>query len=221
MKKELFVSADHKVSLSVLADTDEMWLNQSQMAKLFGVAKRTISDHVANALKEECIGVVGRNFLLTTQHGAIEGKTQTQEVTHYPIEVVFSVGYRVRSPRGIEFRRWANNVLRNNFIDMLKKRDARIKDLLVYKKEIERREDLALEYRNDHRCSKIQMINISTGKQTTLWNLPVDVRNYLLSLTKVERGLLFDKWKRTHNFNEFVRFRMNKEKSSIKGRNHV
>lgn len=218
MKKELFVSTDHKVTLDVLSDTNEMWLNQKQMAKLFGASQQTISEHIANALQEECIDSTHRNFLLVQREGS---RNVEREVAHYPIEVVFSVGYRVHSPRGIEFRRWANNVLRSNFIEMLKKKDARIKDLLVYKKEIERREDLALEYRSDHRCSKIQMINISTGKQTTLWNLPVDVRNYLLSLTKVERGLLFDKWKRTHNFNEFVRFRMNKEKSSIKGRNHV
>lgn len=95
--------------------------------------------------------------------------------------------------------------------DLLKEKDEKIKALQPFKHEIERREDVAADYRGSHRKSKIYMINIQTGKPTTLWNLPYDVMAYLKGLSKVQRGLLFDKWKNQHNFNEFIRFRMKKE----------
>lgn len=100
--------------------------------------------------------------------------------------------------------------------DLLKEKDDKIKALQPFKHEIERREDLAADYRGSHRKSKIYMINIQTGKPTTLWNLPYDVMAYLKGLSKVQRGLLFDKWKNQHNFNEFIRFRMKKEGFVVK-----
>lgn len=100
--------------------------------------------------------------------------------------------------------------------DLLKEKDEKIKALQPFKHEIERREDVAADYRGSHRKSKIYMINIQTGKPTTLWNLPYDVMSYLKGMSKVQRGLLFDKWKNQHNFNEFIRFRMKKEGFVVK-----
>lgn len=100
--------------------------------------------------------------------------------------------------------------------DLLKEKDEKIKALQPFKHEIERREDVAADYRGSHRKSKIYMINIRTGKPTTLWNLPYDVMSYLKGMSKVQRGLLFDKWKNQHNFNEFIRFRMKKEGFIVK-----
>ena len=100
--------------------------------------------------------------------------------------------------------------------NLLKSKDEEIKSLRPFKHEIERREDVASSYRGTHKKTKLYMINIQTGKPTTLWNLPYDVMSYLKGLTKVQRGMLFDKWKSQHNFNEFIRFRMKKENFVVK-----
>ena len=68
-------------------------------------------------LKEELAGsVVVAKFANTTQHGAIEGKTQTHDIDYFNLEVITSVGYRVKSKRGVQFRQWANNVLKQYLI---------------------------------------------------------------------------------------------------------
>lgn len=106
----LFESSDGVVTLPVEVDVTngEVWLNRQHMAQLFGRDVKTIGKHVNNALKEELAGseeqVVAK--LATT---ASDGKTY--QVEHYGIDVVLSVGYRVKSHRGIEFRAWANDVL--------------------------------------------------------------------------------------------------------------
>ena len=200
-----FTSNDGKVSLPVLTDIEDVWLNQSQMMELFGASRRTIGEHIQNALKEECQDSVGRKFRLT----AADGKNY--EVEHYNLDVILSVGYRVKSKRGIEFRRWANRILKERISEMIRSSKDKVKELLPYKHEIERREEVAADYRGKHRRTKISFINIQTGKMSTLWNLPCDVKAYLLTLSKIKRGMLFDKWKNKHNFNEFVRYRMSKE----------
>lgn len=73
--------------------------------------------HINNALKEELEGEeVVAKFENTTQHGAMEGKTQTHEVEYFNLEMVSSVGYRVKSKRGVQFRKWANKVLKQYLI---------------------------------------------------------------------------------------------------------
>jgi len=95
--------------------------------------------------------------------------------------------------------------------NLLKSKDARIKELLPYKSEHDKRQDIASEYRASHQKSSLRLINIDTCKLSTLWNLPYDVLKYLETLSMAERGQLFHKWKHQHNFNEFIRFRMRKE----------
>ena len=86
-------------------------------ASLFGRDYKTISKHINNALKEELAGsVVVAKYANTTQHGAIKGKTQTHEIDYFNLEVITSVGYRVKSKRGVQFRQWANNVLKQYLI---------------------------------------------------------------------------------------------------------
>ena len=73
--------------------------------------------HINNALKEELAGeVVVAKFANTTQHGAIEGKTQTHEKEYFNLEMVTSVGYRVKSKQGVQFRKWANRILKEYLI---------------------------------------------------------------------------------------------------------
>ena len=83
------------------------------MCKLFKKNKSTISRHIKNILNEELANeVVVANFATTTKHGALEGKTQTHEVSYYNLDVIISVGYRVKSKEGIIFIKWANNILK-------------------------------------------------------------------------------------------------------------
>ena len=113
----IYQSDDGQTQIDVRMENDMIWLTRQQIAALFGRDYKTISKHINNALKEELAGsVVVAKFANTTQHGAIEGKTQTHEIDYFNLEVITSVGYRVKSKRGVQFRQWANNVLRQYLI---------------------------------------------------------------------------------------------------------
>ena len=110
----IYRAEDNTVQLDVRMENETVWLTASQMAELFGRDVKTIRKHINNALHEELAGeVVGAKFASTTQHGAMEGKTQTNEVMFYNLEMITSIGFRVKSKRGIQFRKWANRVLKD------------------------------------------------------------------------------------------------------------
>ncbi len=94
---------------------ETVWLNRQQLAVLFGRDVKTIGKHINNVFSEGELDkqVVVANFATTTSHGAIKGKTQTQNVEYYNLDVIISVGYRVKSKQGTQFRIWATNVLRD------------------------------------------------------------------------------------------------------------
>ena len=109
----LFDSADGLVSLSVEFDGETVWLTQSQMAVLFAATKQNISLHINNCFREgelDSKAVVKES--LTT---AADGKRYRTK--SYNLDVIISVGYRVKSQRGVEFRRWATDVLRRYIVD--------------------------------------------------------------------------------------------------------
>lgn len=109
----LFETEDKSVSLPVEVKDETVWLNRNQIAELFDRDVKTIGKHINNALREELDEKeVVAKFATTTKHGAIEGKFQTRITEYYNLDVIISVGYRVKSNRGIEFRRWANSVLK-------------------------------------------------------------------------------------------------------------
>ena len=113
----IYKDESNAIQLEVKMDGDMLWLTRGQLATLFGRDYKTISKHINNALKEELADeVVVAKFANTTQHGAIEGKTQTHEVEYFNLEMVTSVGYRVKSTRGIQFRKWANRILKDYLI---------------------------------------------------------------------------------------------------------
>jgi len=113
----IYQTEDGQTQIDVRLDNDMIWLTRQQIAVLFGRDYKTISKHINNALKEELAGsVVVAKFANTTQHGAIEGKTQTHEIDYFNLEVITSVGYRVKSKRGVLFRQWANKVLKQYLI---------------------------------------------------------------------------------------------------------
>ena len=126
----LFETEDKEITLNVKVDQDTVWLNRNQMADLFGRDVKTIGKHINNAVREELSDqVVVAKFATTTQHGAIEGKTQTHMTEYYNLDVIISVGYRVNSQRGIEFRRWANKVLKDYIIKGYAINDKRLEAL--------------------------------------------------------------------------------------------
>ena len=104
----LYQSEDDNVKLEVRLENDTVWLNRHQIAILFDRDVKTIGKHINNALKEELEGTSVVAKFATT---ASDGKTYQME--HYNIEMITSVGYRVKSKRGIQFRIWANKVLKD------------------------------------------------------------------------------------------------------------
>ena len=101
---------DSTVKLEVRLENDTVWLNRQQIATLFDRDVKTIGKHIANALKEELDGVPTVANFATVQ---IEGnRTVTRNIEYYNLDVIISVGYRVKSKRGIQFRAWANKVLK-------------------------------------------------------------------------------------------------------------
>ncbi len=126
----IFETEDKLITLPVAVENETVWLNRNQMAELFDRDVKTIGKHINNALKEELEGqVVVAKFATTTPHGAIEGKTQTHMTEYYNLDVIISVGYRVKSKRGVEFRRWANSVLKQYILKGYAVNDNRIKQL--------------------------------------------------------------------------------------------
>lgn len=114
----LFETEDQEIKLDVKLGNETVWLNRNQIAELFGRDVKTIGKHINNALKEELSDqVVVAKFATTGKHGAIEGKTQTHMTEFYNLDVIISVGYRVKSKRGVEFRRWANSVLKQYMLE--------------------------------------------------------------------------------------------------------
>ncbi len=114
----LYQSEDGNIKVDVLFQDETVWLTQEQMAQLFGKGRTTITEHIGNIFKEGELDEekVCRKFRHTTQHGAIEGLLQTQEVKYYNLDVIISVGYRVKSRQGTMFRIWATQRLRDYII---------------------------------------------------------------------------------------------------------
>lgn len=124
----LFESADGEVRLDVAVDAgkDEIWLNRSQMSLLFDRDIKTIGKHIANALKEE-LGDSPKPVVAKFATTASDGKSY--QVEYYNLDVIISVGYRVKSQRGVEFRRWATDVLRRYIVEGRAENEKRLAQL--------------------------------------------------------------------------------------------
>ena len=127
----LFDSSDGEVSLDVTVDveSEDVWLNRQQMSLLFGRDIKTIGKHIGNALKEELSNTPNSTVakFATVQN---EGNRQVErQVEYYNLDVIISVGYRVKSQRGVEFRRWAIGVLRRYVMDGVAENKRRLQQL--------------------------------------------------------------------------------------------
>lgn len=126
----LFESSDGEVRLDVAVDVgkDEIWLNRSQMSLLFDRDVKTIGKYIANALKEELENSpkpTVAKFATVQKEGNREVERQ---VEYYNLDVIISVGYRVKSQRGVEFRRWATDVLRCYIVEGRAENEKRLID---------------------------------------------------------------------------------------------
>lgn len=136
MKGEIVIyQADRlATSIDVRIEEETVWLNRQQISLLFNRDVKTIGKHINNVFTEgELVkNVVVAKFATTTQHGAIKGKTQTQLVEFYNLDVIISVGYRVKSKQGTQFRIWANKVLKDYLLKgyALNQRINRIEDTI-------------------------------------------------------------------------------------------
>ena len=114
----LYQTPDGESKIEVKLQDDTVWLSLDQMAELFQRNKSTISRHIKNVLEEGELdeNMVVAKFATTTKHGAIEGKTQKHLVSYYNLDMIISVGYRVQSYRGVQFRIWATKVLKEYIV---------------------------------------------------------------------------------------------------------
>lgn len=114
----IYQIADGETAIDVKLENDTVWLSQAQMAELFQKDRTVIGRHINNIFKEKELEpeMVCAKFAHTTKHGAIEGKEQKVETLLYNLDVIISVGYRVKSKRGTQFRIWANRILKEYLV---------------------------------------------------------------------------------------------------------
>lgn len=125
----IYRTAEDDVNINPIVKDDTVWLTQKNMAELFDVGIPAINKHLKNIFEEGELkeDVVVSNLEITTQHGAIEGKTQTKKVLLYNLDAIISVGYRVNSRRATQFRIWATSVLKEYMIKGFALDDERLK----------------------------------------------------------------------------------------------
>lgn len=123
-----FETEDKQVKLPVNVENGSVWLNQNQIAKLFDRDIKTIGKYISTALKEELDNIETTVAEFATVQ--LEGNREVERnVEYYNLDVIISVGYRIKSKRGVEFRRWANSVLKQYILNGYAVNDIRIRQL--------------------------------------------------------------------------------------------
>lgn len=118
MKNEIVLFKNQNVKLEVNMKDETVWLSLDQMAKLFGRDRTVITRHINNIFNDKELEKkeVCAKFAHTTQHGALTNKFQTRKLDYYNLDMIISVGYRVKSQNGIIFRKWATKILKDYMI---------------------------------------------------------------------------------------------------------
>lgn len=129
MRFLLYRDAEDDVAVNAAVLNESIWVTQKAMAELFDVDLSTISRHLKNIFDEQELDekVVIAKIAITTQHGAIAGKTQTRDTNFYNLDAIISVGYRVNSRRATRFRIWATGILKEYMIKGFAMDDQRLK----------------------------------------------------------------------------------------------
>ena len=181
-KNEIVVyQPNETMRLEVRIENDTAWLSRQQMARLFGRDVKTIGKHVANALKEELAPLVAKSATsdvipmnpVVAKFATTAADGKTYQVEYYGLEMITSVGYRVKSPEGVCFRMWANQVLRNYMLNGVSVNQRMI----------------AMEDRIDRRLSKHDADIIVLIVDDTVWHIgasPKDAGSALFAMMKMK-----------------------------------
>jgi len=126
----LYTTPNGDVKFEVFIQNETLWLTQQKMSELFGVQRPAVTKHLKNIFESGELNekVVCSILELTTQHGAIKGKTQTKNTKFYNLDVIISVGYRVNSLQATHFRIWATKVLKEYIIKGFAMNDEKLKN---------------------------------------------------------------------------------------------
>lgn len=171
----IYTSIDGSTQLEVTLKNDTVWLNREQMSSLFGRDIKTIGKHINNALKEELQGEpVVAKFATSRKYGRKEGLTQSVNIEYYNLEMITSVGFRVKSKQGIEFRKWANKVLKEYLINGY---------VINQNLKIERYNELKKVVNLMSRAINIQN-NVSNNEYSGLFNV---ISDYVYALDTLDR----------------------------------
>lgn len=154
----LFETKDKEISLTVAVDKETVWLSANQMASLFERDEKTIRKHINNIFSEEELTKENN-----TQKLRVVGVKQ--KVPFYTLDVIISVGYRVKSKRGIEFRQWANSVLKKYIIDGYAINEKR---LAALKKTVEIQNKMLANALNVEEADVLKAVNLYTEALTLL-----------------------------------------------------
>jgi prophage maintenance system killer protein len=114
----IYESSTNQIEVSIQSEKETVWLTQEKLSVLFERDRTVIGRHIRNIFKEKELDekVVCAKFAHTTQHGAIQGKIQSKDVKYYNLDVIISVGYRVKSLQATKFRIWANSILKDYLV---------------------------------------------------------------------------------------------------------
>ena len=181
----IYKTPQNEVELSVKLEKETIWLTQAQIASLFNAERSVITKHLRNIFKagELLEDMVCAIFARTTQHGAIKGKTQTQDVKFYNLDAIISVGYRVNSQRATQFRIWATKTLKQYLV---KGYAINKKRLLEAKSKFHELQEAVLFLQKQSKKELLQ------GQETEILNLLADYSKTLSLLEQYDKGKLSD-----------------------------
>ena len=170
----LYTTEDGNTQLEVKLEKDTVWLNREQIAQLYGRDYKTIAKHINNALREELEGEpVVAKFATPKKYGRKEGYNQMQNIDYYNLDMIISVGYRVKSRNGIVFRKWANNILKQYLI----------KGYVIDQRRLDHYDELKDVVRLMSRALTLQD-KVSEGEYAGLFNVITD---YVYALDTLDR----------------------------------
>ncbi len=170
----LYTTEDGNTQLEVKLEKDTVWLNREQIAQLYGRDYKTIAKHINNALREELEGEpVVAKFATPKKYGRKEGYNQMQNIDYYNLDMIISVGYRVKSRNGIVFRKWANNILKQYLI----------KGYAINRRRLDHYDELKDVVRLMSRALTLQD-KVSVGEYSGLFNVITD---YVYALDTLDR----------------------------------
>jgi len=115
----VYENGEVEIEISLDDKNETIWANVKEIAQIFEIDRSVVSRHIKNIFKDGELDekVVCANFAYTTQHGALNNKTQTKMVKYYNLDIILAVGYRTNSKKAIEFRKWATKVLKQYIIN--------------------------------------------------------------------------------------------------------